>query len=572
MQEKKMTGYPSIDKPWLKYYTEEAINTPLPNCTIYEHIKNSNGDNYERVAINYYGSNITYKQLFERIETVASALEALGVKEGDIVTLCMINSPETIYLMFALSKIGAVANMVYGSDTSEEIRKHIVDADSRFVFTLDIFQHKILDIVNDTNIEKVVVSTLMQSMSVLTRTAARIFRKMRALPLPKDDRFILWNAFTKLSTDKSFTSHNGEAPVFITYTGGTTGGSKGVLLSNNAVLAVTMGYIAGEEELYRNSKWVQVIPLFVAYGVTCSLMIPLTIGMTLIVRITMSESISEIVRKFHPNHIMYGPAFWEGFADDNVSFDLSNFIAPITGGDILPEKVEQKINDYLMRCKSPYKIMNGYGMSEVGAAVSCNYRDKYEFGSVGTPFVKNIIAAFDVETGKELSYNQEGEICISTPSMMIGYLNNQEETNNIIRRHDDGLLWIHSGDLGYISERGFVHISGRLKRYLLCADNGIYKKVFSLDIEKVLIKHYAIEKCAVVPANNPKTNQAPVAFIVLIDGINPTDELIKDLYNYANEKLDKIYRPIKYVFKDNYPLTKVGKVDYHALEKEAEKL
>ena len=135
---------------------------------------------------------------------------------------------------------------------------------------------------------------------------------------------------------------------------------------------------------------------------------------------------------------------------------MSYFIAPITGGDTLPEKVEKKIDAYLEKCGSPYKLMNGYGMTEVGAAVSVNYRHAYEFGSVGAPFVKDVVSAFDVDTGKELPIGQEGEICINTPSTMIGYLNNPEETDNILRRHEDGLLWVHSGDLGYISENGFI--------------------------------------------------------------------------------------------------------------------
>lgn len=569
MSNKELTGYPSIDKPWLKYYSDEAIKTPLPECTIYERIINCNADNLDRVALNYYGNNITYKAFFKAIEQAASALEGLGVKQNDIVTVCMINSPETIVLMFALNKIGAIANMVYGADTPAEIKHHINNADSAFVFVLDLFQEKILNIVNDTRVEKVVVANLLQGMSFVNRAGAAILKNMKALPVPDDKRFMSWKQFIKQGKGNSSTTHDPDAPAFITYTGGTTGGSKGVLLSNKAVIAVAQQYIIGERELYRDSKWIQVLPLFIAYGVTCSLMIPLTVGMTLIVRIPMADSIAQLCKKFKPNHVMYGPAFWEAFADDNEDLDLSYFIAPITGGDTLPEKVEKKINAYLERCGSPYKLMNGYGMTEVGAAVSVNYRHAYEFGSVGAPFVKDIVSAFDVDTGKELPIGKEGEICINTPSTMIGYLNNPEETNNILRRHEDGLLWVHSGDWGYISENGFIHISGRLKRYMLCIANGIQKKVFSLDIEKVLAQHPTVEKCAVVPIDDKEINQAPVAFIVLS---NPeADQLLAEsaIREYADANLEPVYRPKKYFFVPNFPLTKVGKVDYRKLEEMA---
>ena len=564
-----MTGYPSIDRPWLKFYTEEAIKTPLPECTIYERITNCNADNLGRIALNYYGNNYTYKVFFEAIDQTASVLEGLGVRQNDIVTVCMINTPETIVLMFALNKIGAIANMVYGADAPAEIKRNINNAGSAYVFVLDIFQEKILSILGDTQVKKVIAANLVQGMSLANRIGAAVLKKMKPLPVPNDGRFMSWKQFLKLGNGKSSTSHDPEAPAFITYTGGTTGGSKGVLLSNKAVIAVAQQYIIGERNLNRKSKWIQVLPLFIAYGVTCSLMIPLTVGMTLIVRIPMADSIAQLCKKFKPNHVMYGPAFWEAFADDNEELDLSYFISPISGGDTLSEKVERKINAYIEKCGSPYKLMNGYGMTEVGAAVSVNYRHAYEFGSVGAPFVKDIVSAFDVETGDELPIGQEGEICINAPSTMIGYLNDPDETDNILRRHKDGLLWVHSGDLGYISENGFIHISGRLKRYMLCIANGVQKKVFSLDIEKVLLKYPEVEKCAVVPIDDETVNQAPVAFIVLSDLNADQSAAETALSEYAEQNLEPICRPRKYFFVPKYPLTKVGKVDYRALERMA---
>lgn len=568
--EKQLTGYPSVDKPWLKYCSSEMIASKLPEETLYDHIRRRNKDNLDHIALNYYGTKITYEQLIHTIDQIASALNNLGVESGDIVTIIMINSPITVALMLALNKLGAIANMVYGADTSIEICRHINEAQSSFVFIVDIFQDKVLEIIDQTNVKNVVVSSMIEGMSFVNRLGARLVKKIKHISLPKDQRFINWKTFVQEANDDSPTMHDPSATAFITYTGGTTGGSKGVMLSNKAVLAVAYQYIIAEKELSRSGKWMQVLPLFIAYGVTCSLMIPLSVGMEMIIRIPMADSIFYLCKKFRPNHIIYGPAFWEAFADNNRDLDLSYLIAPISGGDTLSPKVEQKIDDYLTRNGSPYLLMNGYGMTEVGAAVSVNFKHAYEFGSVGTPFVKNIVSAFDVETGKELIYGQEGEICIHTPSMMTGYLNNEEETSNIIRKHEDGLLWIHSGDLGWISEDGFIHISGRLKRYMLTIANGIQKKVFSLDIEKKLIQHPLVEKCAVVPVDDEVMNQVPVAFIVLSDNKQNQLKMEHELAKYAESKLDPMYRPIRYCFVDQFPLTKIGKVDYHALEKVAE--
>lgn len=572
MDNKKITGYPSIDKPWLKYYDQKAVEEPLPECTMYEHIFYNNQDNLDRVALKYYGRKISYRQMFQNISYISGALENIGVKSGDVVTVCTINSPETVYLIFALNKIGAVANMIYGSSTDEEIEKYVENVKSKIVFTLDMFQDKFLRIADKINVEKIIVIKIIQSMAWLNQIGAKAFKGMKSKPLPNDSRFITWKQFFCNKSESMTVYHDPNAPAIITYTGGTTGGSKGAVLSNKAVIAVAQQYIIGEEELRRDSVWMQVLPLFIAYGVTCSLMIPLIVGMTLIIRIPMVESISELYKKFKPNHIMYGPAYWEKFADDNVDFDFSSLIAPITGGDMLHEAVEVKINDYLKKHGSRYMLMNGYGMTEVGAAVSVNYRYAHEMGSVGIPFVKNIISAFDIETGKEMQYGQKGEICIQTPSIMLGYVNDQEETDHILRKHEDGKYWVHSGDLGYISENGFVHISGRLKRYLMYIANGLHKKIFSLDIEKVILEHPVVNNCAVVPINDAETFQAPVAFIMLKKDILADERIKNQLKLYVGNNLADGYRPVKYIFMDKFPLTKAGKIDYITLEKEAEKL
>ena len=571
MEEKKQTGYPSVDKPWLKYYTEEEINAKIPECTMYEYIRSRNKDNLSRVAINYYGTNMTYGQLFTQIDTVASALQRIGVSAGDVVTICMINSPETVSLLFALNKIGATANMVFGASPAEEIQAQAQESQSKIVFTLDAFQDKFLNIIDNTGIKTVVVCGITQAMSLPMRIGARLFKGIKTLPFPQDKRFISWKAFLTNSNGSSVTVSAPDTPAVITYTGGTTGGSKGVLLSNRAILAVAHQYSVSEKSLKRESTWAQLLPLFIAYGVTCSLLIPLAVGMKLIVRLPMSESIADICKKYKPNHIIYGPAYWDTLANSKKKLDLAHLYAPISGGDMLHSATEEKINRYLAKSGCSYPIMNGYGMTEVGAAVCVNMTGKYKAGSVGIPFPQNILSAFDVDTGNELSYGEEGEICICTPSTMLGYINNPEETANILRKHENGKLWVHTGDLGYIDKDGFVYIKGRLKRYMLRIGDGLHKKVFSLFIEKVIMQHPKVRNCVVVSRDDPNEHQVPVAFILPEEDAEPTDALMREIMEYCNAELDKYDRPVKCCWVEKIPLTKVGKVDYRALEKEAEK-
>jgi len=568
--EKELTGYPSIDKPWLKYYSEEAITTPLPELTMYEYIFSINQNNLNRIALNYYGTNISYGKMFKQIALIAGGLERAGVKAGDVVTVAMINSLETIMLMFALNKIGAVANMVYGSSTAEELKKYIEDAKSTMVFTLEMFQDKFAEIADKAHINTVVVTNITRSMSPANRFGARYIKGLKPKSLHNDSRFVDWDDFFSKSKESKITFHGANAPAVIVYTGGTTGGSKGAVLSNRAIISIPFQYLLQTPDLKRESTWIQVLPLFIAYGVTCSMMIPLAVGMTLIVRIPMSDSIAQLCKKFKPNHIMYGPAYWEALADDKLNLKLSYLIAPTTGGDILKSTTETKINQYLSKCGCQYPILNGYGMTEVGAAVSVNVKYAHKFGSVGIPFAKSLISAFDTETGKELKYGEKGEICIYTPSTMIEYINNISETQNIIRKHDDGNLWVHSGDLGYVTEDGFIFIIGRLKRYFLYIANGMQKKIFSLDIEKTLLNHNKIDNCAVVPITDDITFQKPVAYIILKKEYI-SDQGVKDeLKAYCEKNLSDGYKPARFTFVEKFPLTKVGKIDYLALEKMAE--
>lgn len=572
MQEKKLTGYPSIDRPWLKYYSEEAINAPLPECTIYEYLRAKNEDNMEHTALQYYGSSISFQRLFATVDCVADALLRMGLAAGDTVTIAMINQPEAIYLMLALNKIGAAANFVFGGATTDELKYQMINSQSNIVFTADLFANDFCAIAKEANIHKIILVPLTQSMSAPYRLAIKLTKKQPAPKASKIENVLNWKQFLNSGQGASTNiavAHDADAVAFITYTGGTTGGSKGVMLTNKAALAVAEQYMRGELELRRESTWLQIIPFFTAYGVTCSLIIPMAVGMTLIIRMPLMETLQQLFKKFKPNHIVGGPAVWESFADENAPLDLSGLIAPISGGDTLRATAEAKVNAYLERRGCRYSLMNGYGMTEVGAAVSCNFKDKYEFGSVGAPFVKNIIAAFDVETGEELPYDEEGEICICTPSMMLGYAANPTETENILRTHADGKTWVHSGDLGYISPNGFVHISGRLKRYTMTYTNGIAKKIFSLDVERALLQHKCVSNCAVVPMPDKEKNQVPAAFIISKDAGFDQTRRCEELGACCEKALHKLYCPAKYFFVDSFPRTKLGKVDYLALERMA---
>ena len=565
MEEKKLTGYPSIDKPWLKYYSEEAINAPLPECTMYDHIQNNNQDNLDRIALNFYGNTYSYRKLFQEIDKLAEALACSGVRRGDIVSVCMINSPEPVFLIYALNKLGAVANMMYATATPKELCEHINETGSKLLFTYDFLQDKVAEIIDKTGLQQVVVADLTSSMSFAKRCGARLLKNMRPMPLLRDDRFCKWNDFLKNKSCDVLTCRDAEAPAVIVYSGGTTGGAKGVVLSNRSIVSLAWQYLQGSTELSKEQRGAQNMPLYIAYGVASSLHVPLSAGMTLMQSIAGTETIAQLCRH-RINIIMHGPFMWERFAEENKNLDLRFLTTPISGGDLLPVAAEERINRYLLAHNCPSPLLNGYGMSEVSSAVSVNHKNAYSFGSIGIPYIKSIIAAFDPESGEEMPYGKEGELCFNTPSVMKEYLNNREETENILRAHADGQVWVHSGDLGYVDENGFVFFCGRLKRYLMVVRDGVYKKVFSMEIEKVLLTHPDVENCVVVPISDEECFQLPKAYIIARDCVLDKMQMEASLRKHCEEHLDDVYRPVGYEFVDAFPRTRIGKVDYRALE------
>ena len=566
MEEKKLTGYPSIDKPWLKYYSEKAIRAKLPNDTLYESLKKCNQDNLNSIAMDYYGKQISYASLFEHIEQVAGALAFSGVIHNDIVTVCSLNSPETVYLLYGLNKIGAIANMVSGLSDPVDLIKYINSTNTKLIFTLDNFLDKIVSVLDETSVEKVVVMNITESMGSVMQFAARCLKGMKPKALPNDCRFISWNDFVSHNVPTNSVGAAEDVAV-ITYTGGTTGGSKGVMLSSKALISTAYQYILCDTGLNRGQTWLQFFPLFIAYGIGPSLHLPLMAGLTLIVRIPMAEKLGKILKKYRPNHILSGPAMWTQLAEDDLNIDLSFLMEPTSGGDKLPIHLEEKVNAYFKKQKADYALMNGYGLTEVSAGVAINFKKAHCLGSVGIPFCKNIIAAFDLESGNELRYGEEGEICIYTPSLMTGYVGSEDE---IIHVHKDGLKWLHSGDLGYISEDGFVFITGRIKRFFLFMANGEATKVFSADIEKVLLTHPLVENCAIIPVMHKTKNQVAKAYVKLKDKNVSIASAEEELRKFCDEHMTERFRPEGYEFVQSYPLTKIGKIDYRALEGEAQ--
>lgn len=573
------TGHASIDKPWLKYYTPEQIETDMPKKTVYSYLYEQNSKYLGRTALKYYGRKISFDELFSKIEETAKALKAMGVKENEIVTISMPNTPEAVYLFYAMSKIGAVANMVDPRTSAEGIQKYVEEVDSDKVIIVDQYYNKVKPLSENGQVNKIIAVSPAESLPLGLSLGYKAKEFVESLKDSSkrnvfNDKTMNWKQFIaggkdyNQETEVEFIPNR---PLVIEHTGGTTGQPKGVLLSNENINSVALQSVLTGIDMQREHNWLDIMPTFIAYGVGMGLHLPLTIGMeTILIPQFDAAKFDELIAKHKPVHMVGVPSYWGTIIKSKklANKDLSYMIAPTVGGDAMDTTLEQQANKFLKEHNCDSKIVKGYGMTEVTGGVAGTVDANNEIGSVGVPFVKSTISVFEEGTENELGYNEDGEVCITSPNIMLGYYDNEEATNAILKKHADGKMWIHTGDIGHITENGNIFIVDRIKRMMIRYDGF---KIFPSLIENTIDTHEAVEACKVVAIADAEHNQGklPKAHVVLKEEYKPYEEqVLAELKQLCAEQLPEYVQPVDYKFRDELPLTPIGKVDYRSLEAE----
>ncbi|MBR2409165.1 MAG: acyl--CoA ligase [Lachnospiraceae bacterium] len=556
------------EKVWLKYYSEEAKNAEVPRCKAYDYVIEQNKDRLDKPALHYYGRDISFRELMRQVDACADSFAALGVKEGDIVSFLSVAVPETIVAVYALNKIGAAANTVDPRMDVGSIKRMMQGAGSKVLLVLDVAFSKLLPSLEELNPEIVIVQSAAGALPVLKRLVKASSVKTK---VPYGDKIIRWSDFLKKG--KSFTAKEapyvGDALVAITYTGGTTGRPKGVMMTNDSMNAVSMNFIYSSLFREDGDRFLGIIPIFSAYGMVCGMHMPLCMRITLvpIPRFVPGE-IGKLVRMFRPQHMISTPVFIELLIGSREvqKLDMSFLYTLASGGDSMNEGLERKLNRFRKKHNMKYPLAQGYGMSELSAAATFCSNHIYKQGSVGIPSLNVTVGIFDPETGEELGYRESGEVCVTGPSMMKGYFNNPEETAYVMRTHGDGKLWIHSGDLGYMDEDGFLYIKGRMKRMITRFDG---HKVFPINLESLIVDRANIRNCAVIGVKDREHSQGhyPLALVELLPGTDAEKECA-EIREFCEQNVEERGKPVAVVPVEKIPLTGMGKIDYRALEKQ----
>jgi len=448
------------------------------------------------------------------------------------------------------------------------IKTMIKESGSKILFVINLAFPKVQAMMDEIGQDLIIVQSPASSLPPLKKVFMTLSSRGK---IPYSKTVITWADFIVKGIGVHYVEapYVGDALVAITYTGGTTGTPKGVMLTNDSMNAVALNFKWCDVHYQQGDRYLGIIPIFSAYGMVCGTHMPLAMGLTLVpIPRFIPQEIGKLVRNFRPNHIISTPVFIELLINSSEvqDLDLSFLYTLACGGDSMNEGLERRLNEFRKEHNMRFPLAQGYGMSELSAAASFCCNRIYKEGSVGIPSLTVNVGIFDPETGEELGYKEIGEVCVSGASMMKGYFNKPEETDYVMRKHEDGNLWIHSGDLGYMDEDGFLYIKGRIKRMITRFDG---HKVFPINLESMITDLPDVHNCAVVGVDDMEHSQGqyPMALVEVIKGVD-TAAVCKHIFNYCNEHAEERGRPVAVVAVETLPLTPMGKVDNRALEKE----
>lgn len=548
------TGYASIDKSWFRYVYNYNSKYEYQSMTMYDYLKYKNKNNLNAVALNYFGTKITFREMFENIDTLAEKIVGMGYKAGDVVSICGVATPEMVYIIYALNTIGITINTIDPRFDSSAIISDVKKTDSKALFILDSLSEKL----KGSNIDNTKVIT-MSAFSSLPKLVKYIKNKQLKLKnnFMKYEDVLLEKSGIVETVNPNFVS-------VIVHTGGTTGTPKGVELTNDNFNLMSVQYEMHNLGTAPGQRFLDIITPTFAYGICNSLHLPLSLGMeTILIPRFDPKDFYKYIKKYKVNHTNGVPRYWESLMNTKNVGDLSSLMGIGCGGDAVPEALEIKLNNFLKEHNCNSKVMKGYGMTELSSAVVICTNETNKLGSAGIPLSLSNMMIVEPGTINELENGKIGEILLSSPTTMKGYLNNKSETDNLIVTGYDGDKWVRTGDLGFIDKDGNLFVKGRLKRMII--KRGM--KIFPIEIENIINKHPAITNCCVIGIPDDEFVEVPIAYITILDGYDEK-QVIEEVTNMCKKEL-KEYAIPHFIYKiDKIPQTAMGKNDFNKLEEE----
>ena len=560
----------NIKAPWYEFYKGVRRHLDYPEYSIYKQLEIA-GIKYPKfIALNYFKHKLTFKELLEEIDTCARALKKLGIKKKDKVTICMPNTPEAIISFYAVNKIGAIANVIHPLSAENEIKYALELTKSKMIITVDIAWEKVNNILKDTKVKNSVIVSVKDSMPALTGIGYYILKGKDIKKPEYGSNIFTWKDFLKCSKDykkDTYEATNKDDEAVILYSGGTTGTSKGIVLTNLNFNAVAHQCFEACVCLQPGMKVLSILPIFHGFGLGICIHTVLSFGMSAIILPQFNvNTFDKLLGKYKPNGIVGPPTLYEALLKNKNldKMDLSFIKIAVAGGDSLTVSMKNKIDTFLKNHNCDAVIRQGYGLTECVAASCLTPINDYRNGSIGVPMPDMFYKIVKPGTDTELPYGKEGEIVINGPTVMKEYFNNKEETKSTLIKHKDGNIWLHTGDLGTMDKEGFVYFSQRLKRMIVSSGYNVYPN----RVESVIEELPFVVKSCVVGVDHPYKVQVAKAFVVLKPDVEPNEEARNVIYDHCVKNLARYSLPYEIEFIKELPKTKVNKIDYRKLEEQ----
>lgn len=565
-----MESAATVKTPWYKYTGEVPTHIEYFQGSMYEAVERITEKYPDYIAFKFMGRSTTYREMIEQINKCAKSLRTIGVRENDKVTIALPNCPQAIYMFYALNLIGAIANMIHPLSAEKEIEFYLNDSKSVTVITLDQFYHKFERVRANTGIVNIVLASVKDALSTPIKAGYMLTEGRKIEKIPSDAPVIRWADFMRIGNSCFWNykvKRKPSDPAVILYSGGTTGTTKGILLSNLNFNALAAQIYATNPMFKPGDRMLAAMPLFHGFGLGVCIHSMLANGGSciLVPRFT-PESYSKLITKHKCNFIAGVPTLYEALLRLKTmgDADLSSLKGVFSGGDSLPPELKKKFDKFLADHKATIQVREGYGTTECVTASCLTPTDRAKEGSIGIPFPDTYYKIVKPGTEEEVPYGVEGEILLAGPTVMMEYTNHPKETAETLRRHADGMTWVYTGDLGIMDEDGYIYFRGRSKRMIISSGYNIYPA----QLENIIDSHEKVHMSCVIGVPDSYKMKKVKAFVMLNSDVKPSEEVKEELLAYCRKNIAKYAMPYDIEFRESLPKTLVGKVAYRVLEEE----
>lgn len=563
-------GDMTVKTPWAANMGEVPMHLDYFKGSMFESVKLMADKYPNNIALSFMGSSTTYKKLVQSIELCARSLKTIGVRAGDKITIALPNCPQAIYMFYAVNLVGGVCNMIHPLSAEKEIEFYLNESESYSVITLDQFYHKFEAVRQNTKVVNIIIASVKDELSRPVKAGYMLTEGRKIKKIPEDAPVIRWDEFLRLGKACSWNykvERSGDDAAVILYSGGTTGATKGILLTNYNFNALGAQVIAANPMFRPGDKMLSAMPLFHGFGLGVCIHTMLSQGgrCVLVPRFTAKTYVRQIV-KYKCNFIAGTPTLYEALLrlPSIENADLSSLKGVFSGGDSLSIELKKRFDRFLYDHKAAVQIREGYGTTECVTASCLTPTHISKTGSIGLPFPDMYYKIVKPGTDEELPYGEEGEILIAGPTVMREYINHPEETAQTLRRHADGLTWIYTGDLGTMDSDGFIYFRGRSKRMIISSGYNVYPA----QLEGIIDACDKVHMSCVIGVPDPYKMQKVKAFVMLKDGVAPDKTTKDEIMAYCRKHISKYAMPYDIEFRKQLPTTLVGKVAYRKLEEE----